>query len=117
MTAQKMSWSKDGMTNASPSLTTGVLHISAEMYNLLLNMTAGGANAMVRRCPSQGWLAWKKLSSSLNPRTLASGIKAISAVLSPNKIAKATRADQDIEHWEGRMSKLRTEYRQELPRR
>lgn len=86
-----------------------ILHSSAEMYNLLLNITTGEANAMVRRCLGQGWLAWKTLTSSLNPRTLASGVNAISAVLSPNKITKSAKADHDIEQWEDRMAELRSE--------
>ena len=44
---------------------------SAEMYNVLLNVTTGEANAVVRRSLGMGWLAWKRLISSLNPRTLA----------------------------------------------
>ena len=81
---------------------------SAQMFNVFLNMTTGEANAMVRRCHGKGWLAWKKLTSTLNPRTLASGIKAISSVLSPGKIGQASRADTEIELWEERMSKLLT---------
>ena len=54
--------------------------------NLLLNLTTGEANATVRRCQGLGWLAWKRLTSSLNPRTLASGIKAIS-----------TKADHEVD--------------------
>lgn len=51
-----------------------ILRNSAEMCNLLLNMTTGEANAMVRRCQGQGWLAWTSmLTASLNPRRLASG--------------------------------------------
>lgn len=34
-----------------------------EMYNLLLNMSTGEGDAMVRRCPEHGWLAWKRLTS------------------------------------------------------
>ena len=90
-----------------------IMDSSNEMYNLLLNMTTGEANAMVRRCNGQGWLAWKKITSSLNPRTLASGIKAISAVLSPGKMI-AAKADVEIETWEDRMAKLSTEYGQEV---
>ena len=90
-----------------------IMDSSNEMYNLLLNMTTGEANAMVRRCNGQGWLAWKKITSSLNPRTLASGIKAISAVLSPGKMT-AAKADVEIETWEDRMAKLSTEYGQEV---
>lgn len=82
---------------------------SAEMYNLLFHMTTGEANAMIRRCPSQEWLPWNNLTASLNPRTLASGIKAISAVLSPDKITRSTSADQDIEQWEAKMARLNTE--------
>ena len=90
-----------------------IMDSSNEMYNLLLNMTTGEANAMVRRCNGQGWLAWKKITSSLNPRILASGIKAISAVLSPGKMI-AAKADVEIETWEDRMAKLSTEYGQEV---
>lgn len=91
-----------------------IIRSSSEMYNLLLNMTTGEANAMVRRCQGLGWLAWKKLTSSLNPRTLASGIKAISAALSPGKITQAARADNEIDLWEDRMVKLQTEYGQDV---
>ena len=34
-----------------------VIQGSSELYNLLLNMTTGEANAMVCRCQGQGWLA------------------------------------------------------------
>ena len=68
-----------------------VLTSSSEMFNLMLNLTASEANATVRRCQGLGWLAWKRLTSSLNPRTLASGIKAISAVLAPGKISRQPR--------------------------
>jgi cellular nucleic acid-binding protein len=91
-----------------------VMESSGQMYNVLLGITTGEANAIVRRCNGHGWLAWKKLTSSLNPRTLASGIKAISAVLSPGKISQAAKADIEIENWEDKMSKLNTEYGQEL---
>jgi hypothetical protein len=91
-----------------------IIESSYEIYNLLLNMTTGEANAMVRRCNGQGWLAWKKITSTLNPRTLASGIKMISAVLSPGKILSAAKADTEIESWEDKMSKLNTEYGQEV---
>ena len=91
-----------------------VLTSSSEMFNLLLNLTTGEANATVRRCQGLGWLAWKRLTSSLNPRTLASGIKAISAVLAPGKIQQATKADHEVDSWEDRMAKLSTEYGQIL---
>ena len=91
-----------------------IVATSSEMFNLLLNMTTGEANAMVRRCQGQGWLAWKRLTSSLDPRTLASGIKAISSVLSPGKIGQAAKADSELERWEDRMAKLSTEYGQVL---
>ena len=91
-----------------------VLKGSSELYNLLLNMTTGEANAMVRRCQGQGWLAWKKLTATLNPRTLASGIKRISAVLSPGKITQAAKADVEIEQWEDAMTRLNIEYDQEI---
>jgi hypothetical protein len=87
---------------------------SAEMYNVLLNTTTGEANAVVRRSFGMGWLAWKRLVSTLNPRTLASGIKAISSVLNPQKITNAAKADTMLDEWDDRLAKLRTEYSQDL---
>ena len=91
-----------------------IIQSSAEMYNLLLNVTTGEANAVVRRSLGAGWLAWKRLTSSLNPRTLASGIRAISSVLTPPKVTHATKADQTLDEWEDKIAKLSTEYGQEL---
>jgi hypothetical protein len=87
---------------------------AAEMYNVLLNTTTGEANAVVRRSLGMGWLAWKRLVSSLNPRTLASGIKAISGVLNPAKITNAAKADAMLDEWDDKLAKLRTEYSQDL---
>ena len=87
---------------------------SAGMFNLLLNITTGEANAMVRRSLGMGWLAWKRITSSLNPRTLASGIKAISAVLTPPKVSQAMKADHCLDEWEDKLVKLTTEYGQAL---
>ena len=43
-----------------------IMESSAGMFNVLLNLTTGEANAMVRRSLGMGWLAWKRLTSSLN---------------------------------------------------
>ena len=85
-----------------------VMETSAQMYNLLLNLTTGEANAVVRRSLGMGWLAWKRIMSSLNPRTLASGIKAISAVLTPAKVSQAVKADHCLDEWEDKLVKLST---------
>ena len=87
---------------------------SAEMFNLFLNITTGEANSVVRRGLGSGWLAWKRLTSSLNPRTLASGVKAISAVLAPPRVPQANKADQTLDEWEDKLVKLGTEYGQAL---
>ena len=63
---------------------------SPEMCHVVLNITTGEANEVVRRSLGSGWLAWKRLTSSLNPRTLASGIKSISAALNPQRITTAS---------------------------
>ena len=55
-----------------------VQEISVKLHNVLLSLTTGEANAAIRRCRGNGLWAWKKLSATLNPRTLASGVKAIS---------------------------------------
>ena len=91
-----------------------VLETSASMFNILLNLTTGEANAVVRKSSGHGWLAWKRLTSSLNPRTLASGIKAISAVLIPPKVNQAMKADHYLDEWEDKLAKLNIEYGQNV---
>jgi hypothetical protein len=54
------------------------------------------------------------LTSTLNPRTLASGIKAVSAVLNPNRITNSSKADQVLDEWDDKLVKLQTEYGQNL---
>ena len=91
-----------------------IAQTAAEMYNVLLNVTTGEANAVVRRSLGMGWLAWKRLISTLNPRTLASGIKAISGVLNPAKITQTAKVDSILDEWDDKLAKLRTEYSQDL---
>ena len=87
-----------------------VREVAVKLYNVLLSITTAEANAVVRRCRGNGLWAWKKLSTTLNPRTLASGVKAISQVLAPSKIANAAKADAAIEDWEDKVVKLHIEY-------
>ena len=70
-----------------------VQEISVKLHNVLLALTTGDANAVVSRCRGNGFWAWKTRISSLNPRTLTSGVKAISQVLSPSKIINGPNAD------------------------
>ena len=91
-----------------------VQDISVNLHNVLLSLTTGEGNAVVRRCRGNGLWAWKKLSSTLNPRTLASGVKAISQVINPGKIINAPKADSMIDAWEDEMAKLSAEYGEEV---
>ena len=92
-----------------------VLKTSYRVHNILLNATTAEANTVVRRCPGEnGFLAWKRLCTSLNPRTLGSGVKAINQVLNPIKITEAKKMDMAIEAWEDKISKLATEYGEQL---
>ena len=50
------------------------------------------------------------MSTSLNPRTLASSVTAISNVLNPWKITNAAKADFAIDAWEDNLAKLAREY-------
>ena len=84
--------------------------VSQKLYNVLLSITTGEANSVVRRCRGNGMWAWKKLCTTLNPRTLATGIKMISQAVSPAKITQGTRADVAIDSWEHHLSKLSAEY-------
>ena len=52
--------------------------------------------------------------TSLKPRTLASGVKAISAVLNPNKITDPKKMDVMLDLWDNRLSKLQAEYNETL---
>ena len=105
---------KGSYKELTPDFTEGdsdfFVKTSAEMYHVLLNITTGEANAVVRRSLGSGWLAWKRLTSSLNPRTLASGIKTISAALNPQRITMASKADAVVDEWKDELVKLQTEY-------
>ena len=84
-----------------------VQDILVKWHNVLLSFAIGEANAAIRRCPGNGLWASKKLSATLRPRTLASGVKAISQVLNPDKITNAPKA---VCTWEDKMAKLSAEY-------
>ena len=88
--------------------------ISVKLHNVLLSLTTGEVNAVVRRRRGNRLWAWKELSSTLNPRTLASGVKAFSQVLNPGKIINAPKADSMINAWEDKMAKLSAEYGEEV---
>jgi hypothetical protein len=79
-------WTLFANTNCDEDMISGT---SKKMYNVLLSLTTKEANAVVMRCRGNGLWAWKRLSSALNPRTLASGIKMISNVL--NRARSATQ--------------------------
>ena len=92
-----------------------IVVFSTKLHNLLLNLTTGEANAVVRRCRGRhGFLAWKKLCTSLNPRTLASGVKAISQAMNPPRIMDSKKADVAIDLWEDKLVKLDIEYGETL---
>ena len=74
----------DMLTNSRLDNDT-IGQMSHKLLDLLTGLTTGEANAVVARCQSNGLLAWRRLCTSLNPRTLASGVKAISVVLNPGK--------------------------------
>ena len=81
-----------------------VTALTAKLHNLLLNLTTRDANGVVRRCRGlHGLLAWKRLCTDLNPRTLASGIKMISQAMNPPKIIDSKKADITIDTWEDKL--------------
>ena len=108
---EEKNWHTVAMENCDKE---AVQDISVKLHNVLLILTTGEANAVVRRCRGNGLWAWKKLSSTLNPRTLASGVKAISQVLNPGKIINAPKADSMIDAWEDKTAKLSAEYGEEV---
>ena len=90
---------------------TEVLEVSAQLHHLLGDLTTGEANAMVRRSRGEnGLLAWRKLASNANPKTLASGLKCVNSVHNPPRIAEVRQMDICIEEWEARLGKLNLEY-------
>ena len=80
--------------------TNEVLEVSAQLHHLLGDLRTGEAHAMVRRSRGEnGLLAWKKLTSNANPKTLASGLKCIDSVHNPPRIAEVRQMDICIEEW------------------
>ena len=78
-----------------------IAHISA-------NMTTGERERSCEAMPGEtwNWFAWKRLCTTLNLGTLASGVKAISNVMNPPRITDPKKADLAIEIWEDRIGKL-----------
>ena len=64
--------------------------------------------------PRQRTRAWKKISSALNPRTLASGVEVLSLALTPKQIQNTAKAEAAIEDWEEKLVKMKIEYSEEL---
>ena len=84
--------------------------LSSKMHRLLGDLTTQEANATVRRCRGQnGMLAWMRLTAIHNPKTLASGLKALMSVRNPPKICDVKRIDIQIEEWETKMESLAVE--------
>ena len=79
--------------------------LSSKLHHLLGDLTIQEANARVRRCRGESdMLAWKRLTAIHNPKTLASGLKALMAVHNPPKICDIKKADIQIEEWKPRWS-------------
>ena len=55
-----------------------------------------------------------KLCTSMNPRTLASGIKMISQTMNPPKVQDPKKVDMAIDIWEDKVAKLSVEYGETL---
>ena len=56
----------------------GIREVSSKLHHVLTELTTGEAHAQFRRCKEEnGLLAWKRLSMTMNPKTLAAGLKAI----------------------------------------
>ena len=85
--------------------------MGAKLHRLLIDLTTGDANAVVRRSRNaNGLLAWKRLSASLNPKTLASGLKCINAAHNPPRILDVRQIDIQVEEWQSKLEKLAAEY-------
>ena len=81
-----------------------VANMSAKLHRLLAELATLEANAVVRRSIGEnGLLAWRRLTTNANPKTLASGMKAMSIVNHPNRITDLKQMDICLEEWEGRL--------------
>ena len=54
------------------------------------------------------------VDSELQPQTLASGLKALTAVHNPPKILDIKRMDIQLEEWEAKMERLTVEYSEHI---
>ena len=89
--------------------------MSAKLHLLLGNVTTGDAHAVVRRSLNgNGFLAWKRQTSTWNPKTLASGLKCINAAHNPPRIVDVRQIDVCVEEWQSKLEKLAAEYRETI---
>ena len=72
--------------------------VSAKLHSLLSQITNDDAHSVVSRCRGgNGFLAWKRLCDSSNPKTLATGVVMMKAVLNPQKVVDVRKAESMIE--------------------
>ena len=80
-----------------------------------MEITTQDAHTTIRRCKGEnGVLGWKRLSLHNNPKTLATGMRAINMAHNPGKVVDPKMLDQAIEAWEDRLGRLQADYGETL---
>ena len=86
----------------------------AEIFNVLIQLTTGEANLLVRNVQDRnGYVAWKRLFDRYNPRTPASLTASWREVIRPKKMKDMREATKAIDTWEAKVALLRREHDEE----
>ena len=91
------------------------LKYGAELFSILLELTGGEANSVVRGVINKGmdhcgFCSFYALNQRFNPKTPARTLQFLHQVINPPKVKDIRLLPKAIEDWEARKSKLRTEF-------
>ena len=85
-----------------------------EIFNLLVQLTSGEANLLVRKVQDKnGYVAWKFLFDRYNAKTPASLTASWREVIRPKKIKDMREAIRAIDAWESKIAMLKKEHDEE----
>ena len=98
----------------SEQCTDWMRRTQSELFGVLMLLTTGEANMIVRGCTDKnGYVAWKRLYDRFNPKTPASLTAAWREVIRPKKVKDMRDAGKAIDTWEGKVTILKKEHGEE----
>ena len=92
-----------------------ILTASNQIYSALCLLVGGEAMTIVRGVPvGEGWLAWNKIVSRLDPKTPAKALLSMMAATQPKKVRDIRDLPSAIEDWESKVKIWKEEHNADI---